>query len=94
MKASKKMMKQKTARKPDWRVYQEMLEAVPSMSFHGKVNQVVGSAIEAYGIDSFVGELCEIYTRENQYPVKAEVIGFRGDRIVLMPLGEVDGIGP
>ena len=87
-------MKQGIARKPDWHVYQETLEAVPSMSFHGKVNQVVGSAIEAYGIDSFVGELCEIHTRGNKLPVKAEVIGFSGDRIVLMPLGEVDGIGP
>ena len=87
-------MKQGIARKPDWHVYQETLEAVPPMSFYGKVNQVVGSAIEAYGIDSFVGELCEIYTRENKYPVKAEVIGFRGDRIVLMPLGDVAGIGP
>lgn len=87
-------MKQGINRKPDWHVYQETLEAVPPMSFHGKVNQVVGSAIEAYGIDSFVGELCEIYTRGNKLPVKAEVIGFSGDRIVLMPLGEVDGIGP
>jgi flagellum-specific ATP synthase len=87
-------MKQGIVRKPDWHVYQEALEAVPSMSFHGKVNQVVGSAIEAYGIDSFVGELCEIYTRGNKLPVKAEVVGFSGDRIVLMPLGEVDGIGP
>lgn len=87
-------MLQEITRKPDWRVYQQALTAVPAMGFHGKVNQVVGSAIEAHGLAPFVGELCEIRARGKEYPVRAEVIGFRGDEIILMPLGEVDGIGP
>ena len=79
--------------KPDWKKYHETLEKVSPIAFHGKVNQVVGNTIEGYGIDSFVGELCDIYTGRVDLPIRAEVIGFRDERIVLMPLGDVRGIG-
>jgi len=80
--------------KLDWNKYHESLEKIVPVTFHGKVAQVMGITIEGYGVGSFVGELCDIYARGNDSPVRAEVIGFRDNRVVLMPLGEVRGIGP
>ena len=80
--------------KLDWDKYHETLERTTPFTFHGKVTQVVGITIEGYGVGSFVGELCDIYERGGDSPIKAEVIGFRSNRVVLMPLGEVRGIGP
>ncbi len=78
----------------DWNKYHETLDRVVPVTFHGKVSQVVGLTIEGYGVGSFVGELCDIYTKVSEVPIRAEIIGFRNDRVVLMPLGEVHGIGP
>jgi flagellum-specific ATP synthase len=41
-----------------------------------------------------VGELCRITREVGDGPITAEVVGFRGDRVLLMPLGEMRGIGP
>jgi len=78
----------------DWSKYHETLKKKAPVTLHGKVMQVVGITIEGFGVGSFVGELCDIYARSEDLPIKAEVIGFRDNRVVLMPLGEVRGIGP
>ena len=80
--------------KLDWNRYQETIDKVAPLAFHGKVNQVAGITIEGYGTDCFIGELCDIYARGGNSPIKAEVIGFKDGRIVIMPLGDVRGIGP
>ena len=80
--------------KLDWNRYQETIDKVAPLTFHGKVNQVSGITIEGYGADCFIGELCYIYARGDNSPIKAEVIGFKDGRIVIMPLGDVRGIGP
>ncbi len=60
----------------------------------GRIVQATGIVLEGYGPVTSIGELCEV-TRENQSgSVLAEVVGFRGDRILLMPLGDIRGIGP
>jgi flagellum-specific ATP synthase len=62
----------------------------------GRVTNVIGLAIEATGPGVPVGSLCEIvpeHSREGRV-VPAEVVGFRGKRALLMPLGDVHGIGP
>jgi flagellum-specific ATP synthase len=41
-----------------------------------------------------IGELCEISREDGGGSIAAEVVGFRGDRVLLMPLGEMQGIGP
>jgi len=57
----------------------------------GRVVEVVGLVIESNGPNSRVGDLCLIHT-ENEGIVQAEVVGFRGDRVLLMPLGELSGV--
>ena len=50
--------------------------------------------IEASGPFTSVGEVCEITREGGHGAVMAEVVGFREDRVLLMPLGEMQGIGP
>ncbi len=59
----------------------------------GKVKKVIGLTIEVEGIKAFVGELCTIYNEKNK-SISCEVVGFREDDVILMPLGELIGISP
>jgi flagellum-specific ATP synthase len=61
---------------------------------NGRVVQVVGLVVESQGPDVQVGELCEIRFRNRTGVLRAEVVGFRGDRVLLMPLGELQELGP
>ncbi len=60
----------------------------------GSIMQVVGLTIEAEGIGGRLGEICQIFPRRGNPPVMAEVVGFRGNRTLLMPLGIVEGLRP
>lgn len=59
----------------------------------GIVKKVIGLTVEVEGIKSFVGEVCTIYN-EKKHPITCEVVGFREDNVILMPLGELIGIAP
>jgi len=58
----------------------------------GSVTQFFGLVVESLGPDVFVGELCEIYSRTQGNPVRAEVIGLKDGRVLLMPYEELRGI--
>ncbi|MEW5953976.1 MAG: flagellar protein export ATPase FliI [Bacillota bacterium] len=60
----------------------------------GFVTRVIGLTIEARGIKARIGEVCDILVPGEAQPVKAEVVGFREDASLLMPLGELRGIYP
>lgn len=66
----------------------------PKVSINGKVSQVLGLVVEGHCPAVSLGELCDIYPRDGLRPVKAEVVGFREDRVLLMPFGEMAGISP
>jgi flagellum-specific ATP synthase len=61
---------------------------------HGRVRDLIGLVVEATGLEAEVGEACVVETGRDHEPVPAEVVGFRGDRTLLMPLGDMHGIGP
>jgi len=61
---------------------------------HGRVSNLIGLVIEATGLRAEIGELCMIAAGRQRLPVPAEVVGFRDGRTLLMPLGEMEGIGP
>lgn len=69
------------------------MESVPRFRASGKVVDVVGLVIESSGPSARMGDLCFIQTT-SEVQVAAEVVGFRGDRTLLMPLGELEGIRP
>ncbi|MBI5183605.1 MAG: flagellar protein export ATPase FliI [Nitrospinae bacterium] len=78
----------------DFKRYHSILNRSYPIKVNGKVRQVVGLVVEAHGPDSSVGDLCEIYPEGSLYPVKAEVVGFRENSLLLMLLGETRGIAP
>jgi flagellum-specific ATP synthase len=74
--------------------FTDALQAADLHARHGRVSNLIGLIIEATGVEAEVGELCHIDTGRNSPPVPAEVVGFRESRTLLMPLGEMHGIGP
>jgi flagellum-specific ATP synthase len=60
----------------------------------GLVGDVIGLIVEATGLQAEIGEVCMVGDGRRQAPVATEVVGFRGGRTLLMPLGELGGIGP
>jgi flagellum-specific ATP synthase len=69
----------------------ETAKTTDSIRLGGRVSQVVGLVIEATGPSVSIGECCRI---EGARPVLAEVVGFRENRVLMMPLGNMDGIAP
>ncbi|CEP46752.1 ATP synthase subunit beta FliI [[Clostridium] sordellii] len=59
----------------------------------GKVTKIIGLTVEVEGIKSFVGELCIVYNYANE-PINCEVVGFKDNNVILMPLGELAGVAP
>ncbi len=59
----------------------------------GKLTRMVGLTLEAIGCQAAVGSRCLIETSQNQ-SIEAEVVGFHDDKIYLMPIGELQGLGP
>ena len=74
------------------------LESATPRRESGRVTEVTGLVIRASVPGVRIGEIVEITesggARADAAPLRAEVVGFRGDEIVLMPLGEATGIGP
>ena len=59
----------------------------------GKVTKVVGLTIESIGPAAKLNDLCIIRSNSASGAVKAEVVGFRDDRVLLMPYDNVEGVG-
>ncbi|PNU21118.1 flagellum-specific ATP synthase FliI [Geothermobacter hydrogeniphilus] len=70
------------------------IEGFNPMRVCGKVTQIVGLVVEGFCPTAAVGTLCQIEPLNGGAPVSAEVVGFRGNRALLMPLGELRGMGP
>lgn len=64
------------------------------MKLSGKIAEIIGLVIEAHGPNVNLGELCFIRPRNKNILIPAEVVGFRKSRVLLMPVGEMEGIGP
>ncbi len=60
----------------------------------GKVVKVVGLTVESIGPAAKLNDLCHIISLDGSQFVEAEVIGFRDDRVLLMPFGQTTGVGP
>jgi len=73
--------------------YQRILDSKSFVRYSGKVTKVVGLTIESEGPETHVGALCMVKARGNK-SVMAEVVGFRDKSVLLMPIGDMAGIGP
>lgn len=74
--------------------YHEILEQADLIEFTGKVSKVVGLTIESNGPEVNIGELCRINAQRKRKKIDAEVVGFKDNKVLLMPLGDMSGIGP
>lgn len=74
--------------------YREKLEEADLNTYGGKIERVVGSVVESCGPSAMIGDICNIFPLKGIDPVKAEVLGFRDKKMLLMPFGELTGIGP
>ena len=61
---------------------------------YGKVVNVVGLTIESNGPEARLGDICYIYPDiHSGSGIMAEVVGFKDEKVILMPYEAVDGIG-
>ena len=78
----------------DFKKYHTALQASNIIKANGKVTKVVGLVTEALGPPSRLGTICDIYPKGDISGVRAEVMGFRDNKVLLMPLGEFRGVAP
>ena len=64
------------------------------LSRTGKIENIVGMSIEASGGRGAIGDICRIYSAESNSQVLAEVVGFKSDRMLLMPYQNMNGLAP
>lgn len=72
----------------------EGIENIDPLPAHGRVSRAVGMVLEGQASISAIGEICEIVSIGAEKRLLAEVVGFRESNVLLMPLGELSGVGP
>ncbi|MEA4921216.1 MAG: flagellar protein export ATPase FliI [Clostridiaceae bacterium] len=58
----------------------------------GKIEKIIGMVIESTGTNVDIGTVCRIYTKNRDSYIHAEVVGFRENRMLLMPYEDMTGI--
>jgi len=69
------------------------LDGAQPIVVEGRLTRMVGLTLEAVGLRADIGSRCLVEGTGGER-VEAEVVGFAGDRLYLMPIGEMRGIGP
>jgi flagellum-specific ATP synthase len=75
----------------DFEGFYSALQRVNLLDCRGYVERVSGLTVESRGPAVGLGQLCGIHIRDGRR-VLAEVVGFRSDRLVLLPLAHIEGI--
>jgi flagellum-specific ATP synthase len=68
-------------------------ENMPPPPVEGHLSRMVGLTLEATGCQAAIGDRCQVMAADGS-SVDAEVVGFAGDRLFLMPTGDVRGVKP
>jgi len=61
---------------------------------NGRVSQLIGLVIESTGPETGIGDMCQIKTGRTSEPLLAEVVGFKKNKVLLMPIGDIGKISP
>ena len=69
------------------------IEQTPPPPVEGSLTRMVGLTLEATGCQASIGDYCDVITGDGAR-VESEVVGFAGDRLYLMPTGDIQGLGP
>lgn len=76
-------------------MFQELVSSVnkaETISYIGKIENIVGMTIEASGGRASIGDISMIYSENKNEQMPAEVVGFKDDRVLLMPYDNMSGI--
>ncbi len=71
----------------------ERMASAADIVVEGTLSRMVGMTLEAVGCEAAVGGRCLVDTAEGRQ-IEAEVVGFSGDKLFLMPTGDIRGIMP
>ncbi|QPJ66796.1 MAG: FliI/YscN family ATPase [Candidatus Nitrohelix vancouverensis] len=74
--------------------YRSYIERSDFINKSGRVNRIIGLVMEGNGPAAPVGSLCTVKPGGGRPSVEAQVVGFRDNRTLLMPLGDMFGIEP
>jgi flagellum-specific ATP synthase len=69
------------------------VEQTPLPAVEGSLTRMVGLTLEATGCQAAIGDYCDVITGDG-LRVESEVVGFAGERLFLMPTGDIQGLGP
>jgi flagellum-specific ATP synthase len=72
----------------------DTLNKIPTISVFGKVSRIIGLVVEGHCPPSTIGSFCEISPTAGGEPIPAEIVGYDRKKALLMPLGEIRGLGP
>ncbi len=72
---------------------QSRIDLVQPVVVEGRLNRMVGLTLEAVGCQAVIGSRCLVKSQSSK-PVEAEVVGFSGEKLFLMPTGNIRGIHP
>lgn len=84
-------MKENFLRDMDFSKYFKAVDQVKTVQPQGRISQVVGLIAEGDSLGLGIGGLCSIMNDQGQ-EIKAEVVGFKQEKALLMPYGDIRGI--
>lgn len=78
----------------DFEKYHRIIKDTNSFSVYGKVSEIIGLLVKGSNPETSIGEICQIYSNGNNRTISAEVVGFKEEKVLLMPFGNLDSVGP
>jgi flagellum-specific ATP synthase len=78
----------------DFAKYDRLLQQINTIAINGKVAEIRGLMVEGYGAQVSIGDVCFIYPNGKEKFITAEVVGFRAGKVLMMPLENMQGLGP
>jgi flagellum-specific ATP synthase len=75
------------------RRYTQRASKTPPICVEGKLVRMVGLTMETIGCQAPVGTRCRVINNDGS-EVEAEVVGFSGEKLYLMPTGDLQGVVP
>jgi len=70
----------------DFEKYHRTIKDIDPLVTYGKISGVIGLLAEGHNPGTSIGEMCRIYPDGNGGTIGAEVVGFRNEKVLLMPV--------
>ncbi|MBE3101387.1 MAG: flagellar protein export ATPase FliI [Firmicutes bacterium] len=73
--------------------YKELLSQIDPIKYTGRVSRITGLAVESIGPAAQIGDVCRIVAEGSMTTISAEVVGFKDEKVLLMPFSDLSGVG-